>query len=87
MADIGEDIDKVIGFINEIEGISHGIVLATIWDPDDTKIPKLEKEYAEQLETSKLIFLPIEISQFIDPYGHSDWEGKHANLHERYRCQ
>jgi len=87
MGDIGDDIDKVIGFIQANSSLSYGVVLATIWDPEGTKIPKLFSDYEEKLAEPKLFFIPIEVSRCIAFKDRADWEEAHSNLHERYRCE
>ena len=87
MEDIGADIEKVIGFIRTETSLSFGVVLATIWDPSGTKIPKLRADYEKELTDPKLLFMPIEVSQYILQENQAKWEEDHSNLHEKYRCK
>ena len=83
---IEEDITKVWGFLKDYDSLKFGVVLATLWDDDGTKVERLEKFAAETCgDDSRFRLILIEISKMVDDAEHHTWLKRHREFFKRLR--
>ena len=71
--DIEADILKIKRILDSSDVVEHGIVIATIWDPNGELCKSLTRFQSENGHDKSRLF-PIEISRNIDIQDHDIWK-------------